>query len=336
MRRIVNNDILLCKKQIGDIILYKKYIAEVLQWESNTAKPPAWPFKDDINIYDENRKYYGVFGQPTATLCEPNISLSHTTISQFKVSDYFNLLEDHRDDILKEIGTKMGNSIKPKLDEYLEFDSKLLFNSPNNLVRVFGGAIRDSIANKTINDVDILCGSKSINYINDVLSSNGYKFNEHLTPKDLSAMYSDIHVISEPHSWLKGDKIVQIIRPSMPSFPVENTEKEYIDNFKRLICNVDISCCGVSYDGYELYENIENAILHCLSNKFYVNESSLMYSIKRIFQRVDKLKKRGWVQIIDSMSENRDLKIKYFLGETDNILNFNYIKEYEIDGKFQV
>ena len=41
--------------------------------------------------------------------------------------------------------------IKEKLDEYLEFDSNELFNFKNSLVRVFGGAIRDIIANMPIN-----------------------------------------------------------------------------------------------------------------------------------------------------------------------------------------
>ena len=53
--------------------------------------------------------------------------------------------------------------IKEKLDEYLEFDSNLLFNRTpieehsikfKRLVRVFGGAIRDIIAGQKINDVD--------------------------------------------------------------------------------------------------------------------------------------------------------------------------------------
>ena len=56
--------------------------------------------------------------------------------------------------------------IKEKLDEYLEFDSNLLFNRTpiqseyeysikvKRLVRIFGGAIRDIIAGQTINDID--------------------------------------------------------------------------------------------------------------------------------------------------------------------------------------
>jgi hypothetical protein len=38
---------------------------------------------------------------------------------------------------------------------------------------------------------------------------------ESLTPKDLSSIYTDIRVINEPHSWLKVDKIIQLIRPAI-------------------------------------------------------------------------------------------------------------------------
>ena len=50
-------------------------------------------------------------------------------------------------------------NIKKRLDEYLEFDSDSLFYPTQSgliLARIFGGAVRDSIAGQKINDIDLL------------------------------------------------------------------------------------------------------------------------------------------------------------------------------------
>jgi hypothetical protein len=141
----------------------------------------------------------------------------------------------------------MIKRVKSKLDDYLEFDSDYLFKNVD-LVRIFGGSIRDIIAGEKINDVDILVGSKSIGYVKHVLSENGYIHLNDFTKKDLGEIYSRIHVISEPHTWVKGSKVVQLIRPRV------NTKvyNEYIQNYYDLLSNVDMSCCGISYDGKKI------------------------------------------------------------------------------------
>lgn len=207
----------------------------------------------------------------------------------------------------------MIGKIKSRLDEYLEFDSGQLFSSKFNLVRVFGGSIRDSIADMDIHDVDIICGSKALSYVECILSENGYYFLDLLNGKDLQEMYKDIHVINEPHTWVKGKKIVQLIRPSgwQPTTnSVYNKPDNYIESFKRLISNVDISCCGVSYDGYELYEDYPNAIIHCQSKVFSINSKAWMYSERRCNNRKYKLFERGWKEADNTVDVNRDLKLK--------------------------
>ena len=206
--------------------------------------------------------------------------------------------------------------IKKRIDEYLLFDSDRLFRSCD-LVRIFGGAIRDSICGDLINDIDILVGSKSIGTVEHILSLNGYTKIESLIPKDLASVYNDIQVISEPHTWMNGNRIVQLIRPriTQPNYKTGGglvTRPDtytYKENFNRLISNVDLSCCGVSYDGNKLSEDYPNAILHCNSKVFSVNQNAMMYSHKRIHHRVHKLQDRGWSRIDDSVSVNRDLKI---------------------------
>lgn len=220
--------------------------------------------------------------------------------------------------------------IKEKLDEYLEFDSNLLFNRTpieehsimlKRLVRVFGGAIRDIIAGQKINDVDILVATQSCELVEITLSEAGYTYIEGLVPKDLASVYSDIHVISEPRTWMKGTKIVQLIKPRLNS----NQPKEYEQMFIDLIQNVDISSCGVSWDGKNLYENYPNAIIHCQNLSFYINKSAKMYSSKRVSHREYKLEQRGWKRIrSNDTSIVRDQRIESILGDNAPI---DYVSE---------
>jgi hypothetical protein len=214
--------------------------------------------------------------------------------------------------------------IKKNLDEYLGFNSNLIFNSKidngkKSLIRIFGGAIRDIIADMPINDVDIIVGARSMSGLESVLKENGYKYLESLHPKDLSNIYTDIKVINEPHTWVKDSKIVQLIRPVIDS----QIEKKYQEGFVNLIQNVDISCCGVSYDGLNVYENYPSAISHCLTKSYSVNKSAKMYSKSRFIHRMYKLEDRGWKEVI-TLSERRNQIINSLL----NLENINYIKEY--------
>jgi hypothetical protein len=220
-------------------------------------------------------------------------------------------LQFMREEKLRDIAVTQEDKIRQSLSEYLEFDSDELFKSKFNLVRIFGGAIRDILAEQPINDIDILCGSKALRYIESVLEQNGYQYMEMLNGKDLQEIYSEIHIINEPHTWIKGKKIVQLIRPSLSNWKADSSL--YEEGFRDLISNVDLSCCGVSYDGENLYEDYPNAIVHCQSKVYSVNKSAKMYSERRINHRIHKLKDRGWKEIENKSDINRELKI-------DNVL----------------
>jgi hypothetical protein len=217
--------------------------------------------------------------------------------------------------------------IKEKLDEYLEFDSNLLFNRTpvqseydhsvkvKRLVRIFGGAIRDIISGQTINDIDIIVGAQSCRLVELTLKERGYTYMESLTPKDLSSVYTDIKVINEPRTWLKGNKIVQLIRPVI-RVTRDSDLRYYERGFVDLIQNVDISCCGVSWDGENLYENYPNAIAHCQNLSFYVNRRAKMYSSNRSNMRSYKFISRGWKQIeMDDTAVARDQRIENLLSD---------------------
>lgn len=201
--------------------------------------------------------------------------------------------------------------VKSKLDDYLEFDSDDLFRNAD-LVRIFGGSIRDIIAGEKINDIDILVGSKSIGYVEHILSENGYIYLNDFAKRDLNEIYSKIQVISEPHTWVKGSKIVQLIRPRIN----KKVSNEYIKNYYDLLSNVDMSCCGVSYDGKKIYEDFPNSILHCLNKVFLINMGAKMYSFGRFSNRMYKMISRGWVEIESKELKEveRDLKIKKILN----------------------
>lgn len=218
----------------------------------------------------------------------------------------------------------MIKTIKNRIDMYLEFDSDILFFNP--LIRIFGGAVRDSIAGeRTIHDIDILCGSKSIGHIEDILTRNGYElFNGFLTSVEIGKLYTDINVISEPKTWMKGTKVVQLIRPSPLSSDID-----YSDNFYNLLSNVDISACGVSYSKGTLYENYDGAVSHCLSKTFRVNKNATMYIERRVQHRTGKLTERGWTQLGDNVADNRDDKLnKIFTQSLNFTMEYGHIGRY--------
>jgi hypothetical protein len=212
----------------------------------------------------------------------------------------------------------LKEKIKHRLDDYLEFNSDELFSNADK-VKIFGGAIRDSISELEIHDVDILCGPKSAGIINDVLLQHGYQHLPSLSSKDLNAVYIGIAIISEPHTYMNNNnKIVQIIRPR------NATNSDIMDNINNLINEVDISCCGVSYDGINVIETVEDAVLHCLQRIYIVRRGKKMSIESRIAQRTWKLQERGWHEL--KSHEHRNVTINDILADKD--FDSEYIKEH--------
>lgn len=203
----------------------------------------------------------------------------------------------------------MINKIKNKIDDYIEFNSSEIFEISKS-TRIFGGCLRDILANKDIHDIDILCYKYNLDKISKLLISYGYK--ESLSPRDL---YFYVKHIDVPITFIKNNKIVQLTVP----------KNGYI-NMSKLVSNVDISCCSISYDGSHLYENYPNAIQHAIKHYFSVNKKALMYTHDHSTPRIFKLQKRGWVEI-NNKEILRDISIDIIIDETHT--NNYYIKEYE-------
>jgi hypothetical protein len=244
---------------------------------------------------------------------------------------YTNYLSEVRNLKLSDMNINIVDKIKSSLDKYLEFDSSEIFKQ--DMTRIFGGAIRDIIADMPINDVDIICASRAAKRLEFILISNGYNYFEGLNPKDLSSIYTDIKVITEPKTYIKGTKIVQIIKPSKykpGDIYEENNYKDenYKEALDRLISNVDISCCGLSYDGDKLTENVKDAILHCRNKVFKVNLLSQMAHKDRIINRIAKFERRGWSKIGEDITSNRNIKLDDILTPFDNGY-YDYVKSWK-------
>lgn len=200
---------------------------------------------------------------------------------------------------LSDLTSKVANSIS----DYIEFDVNEIFNS-SDYITIYGGAVRDSLAELEIHDIDILCMSNSARKLYDFLLTKGYS---KLDLYDLDAlnMYKEITVIAEPWTLQnKNGKIIQIIRPNIQHCKSNNyIESRYIESYKNILKNVDISCCGVflekdkSNNSLKIGESCPNAIVQCLTKCFIINKEASQYNKNRIYNRLAKLKYRGWMDI---------------------------------------
>lgn len=212
----------------------------------------------------------------------------------------------------------MNYIIKSKLIDYLEIDINNLTQLNTNTIDylVFGGCLRDLIRDGYIkNDVDILCKPKAFQIITDILVKNGWKLTE-MSKKDINALYNGIHIINEPLTLYKNNKFIQLIKPAGSD----------IFKFEDVISNVDISCCGISYDGHHLYENIRGAINDCKNSVFRVFKNVAMYQNNRIYNRIEKHLNYGYKQY----DSNRVMNLNLILNECRDI---EYIKCYSNNAK---
>jgi hypothetical protein len=334
------------KEELIDILIKNKEIFNNMVKEGDLVKLDKWDFGRDMSqqIYDRFKFYPGVTGRIDKIENDPinnsvcrspanfesyaNIYINHklannlyqtSKINYTFFRKYFSVLspEKEKRDIkingLINDTLEIDTKVKEKLDEYLEFDSDELFDN-GDLIRIFGGAIRDSIADQPINDVDILVGSSSYIRLKKFIELKGYKFVPDFVSMDISAIYNDIAIINEPHTYMKGDKKIQFIRPVVGSSLTKDVSdlEFYKEGFKRLISEVDLSCCGVSYDGLNVNEDYKDAILHCKNKVFIADKDTAMYHHKRVKNRIAKMISRGWSQIKkeDAVKYRRKFKIE--------------------------
>lgn len=225
----------------------------------------------------------------------------------------------------------MNDLIKEKLTEYIGFDSGLLFRYVDYLV-VFGGAIRDIIADKSIEnitDVDILCLPQSRKKIIETVKDNGYKQVDLQRP-DLHVMYRSLQYIFEPRTFMKGDKVIQFITPCSTNKNYNGNkmtiERHMKETFYHLLSSVDLITSGVFYDGYNLFESIKGSVSFIESKKIVELKENLMYDRNRAYNRIYKLEKKGYHNLnklgSDSVKVDRLLKLNRIKSNYPTIAYF--------------
>lgn len=164
---------------------------------------------------------------------------------------------------------------------------------------IYGGAIRDAIAEKDIHDIDIVCGSKDTAELGDYLLQKDF---EKIKEKD--SLYEELNnKIFEPHTFKKNNLVIQLIRPSnlfrdlnANSYLINEDQVE--KSLWKFISNVDLSCCGVGFNiNKGLFEFVDGAYYDALNHQFKLMAASSLYNPVRIPQRVMKLVNRGWTFI---------------------------------------
>lgn len=212
--------------------------------------------------------------------------------------------------------------IKYLLNEYLEFDSNRIFMFTDYLV-VFGGALRDILAEQPykINDVDILCLSRSKKYAEHVFAEQGYKSKRIFNPH-IHEMYKGIRYIFEPKTFVKGHKIVQLITPRTENLRIFKNHYDNLRFMKRafydLLSNVDLSSSGTFFDGNFLYESTSNSIHHCINKKYTIYPDAKMFNSKRVKERIHNLG--------NEWSETNENDLALFLKIKNNNLNLQDFK----------
>ena len=201
-----------------------------------------------------------------------------------------------------------------KISEYLGFNMSKIFKT-GDYIAIFGGAVRDSLADKEIHDIDILCLPESALSLSKFLTDDGF-IKVDLYDKVTLEMYNSIHCISEPWTFIKDSKIIQIIKPADGKLVNGNTTiGSLLDAYYALLSDVDISACGVfierDRDGIaKLKESHLHAITHCRSSVFEILRNNRMFGGTRTEHRKFKLETRGWKDISNSDDIKDERRVK--------------------------
>lgn len=205
----------------------------------------------------------------------------------------------------------IADKVKDGIDSYLGFDTTMLF-SPKyvDMLAVFGGAVRDIIARDAdgIHDIDIVGAPASISQAYMRLMEEGYRKVDLVKP-DMQEQYKDTTYIFEPITLMKGQKIVQLIRPSRALVgrasrvrPIDialDTTNHLVNALKEsyllLLENVDLTTSGLFYDGFRLYESVPFAYTYCRLKYAVKRPSAFLYDEQRTERRMRSLYvKRGY------------------------------------------
>jgi hypothetical protein len=190
------------------------------------------------------------------------------------------------------------------------FDNALELMSPNSIV--YGGAVRDCLANKELlGDLDVAVSVEDVKKISESFQTNPKwvpmsKIRETIGEEGSSAGLANAFA---PMSSMVvfntlGNKQVQLITSKYRS-------KDSLQNSIYIARMVDIVCCGVIMlsDG-RVFEAIPGAYQDCIDGVLRVNNGADTIFLDALEQRVDKLVKRGWKNLIDVPKTIKEIGIR--------------------------
>jgi hypothetical protein len=181
--------------------------------------------------------------------------------------------------------------VKLRINTYAKFDICSFLDNLDALI--FGGCVRDSIADLEIHDVDILALPKTATIVANKLIEMGYKQIDKYG-RDICEIYIN-SIIDEPWNFYSGDSFIQIIRPRFFD-PLDTYKEISLSDLGYIAGQVDLSCCGVCFKKDKICEFVSGAINDCKNKQFRIMETAKMKT-DRIFGRIDKLEKRGWTDV---------------------------------------
>lgn len=209
---------------------------------------------------------------------------------------------------------ELTNRCVTEISNYLGFPASTLLEAGDYLT-IFGGAVRDSLAGKEIHDIDIMSLPKSAHLLSKKLEELNFKRVDLYDRVELE-LYKDIHLISEPWTFVDGKRIIQIIRPTAGLHGKDSiTLGTYLDALYSLLSDVDISACGVFLERdkdaiIRLKESHPSAISHCRSLVFRRLRNNRMFGEERTRYRSMKLEERGWKDLTNNQNLKDERKIK--------------------------
>ena len=203
---------------------------------------------------------------------------------------------------MKELSLNIHKTVQNGLNVYL-LPANIKINEilKDTDAVVYGGAVRDALVMDTINDIDIMCMTKSEHIISTRLQERfqvDYKdsFSDH-NLKDLmdEYNYNSPTLFRQVRTFIIAPEVkVQLIHPIIA---VDNNPNRVFDAFVECLAGVDLSCCGLVYSPNGLFEVVPGAYNDCLNKKFRVLPLNKLYQKQVIDKRVTKMCQRGWTLI---------------------------------------
>lgn len=200
---------------------------------------------------------------------------------------------------------------------------------------VYGGAVRDSLAELPIQDIDIICYSRTRNHLITFLETHNFEIESN---QELDELYHGIKLFHFPLLFTNGSAYIHIIQLN-PDHKLTNVYRfgdnvvEYRKSQERVIANVDIDICGVYYNPYTgVVEVVPGAIINILKKQFISMPDNIMHLPGRAEQRIKKLEDRGFKNITGKMDQIREYLIEdiHKLPNKDIYKLYKYVRRYLI------